>query len=242
MFLKGAFLSPVALRKTGGVDDGCSSSSSSSSSSSRRFVSVNAADASVRPPLPLILPMLHFFLLRCRRASTSSHTQPPSLSVVVHSLLGAETDRAELLACPTWERAHSSTVDTPTRHATPHPAHDRDHNHYDSRRRHYRDHIHLHARCKSVFLPLSCSESFLQPSPPSALFLPHSFPMMYASFHRLGHEIIVPATFPPSLSPWQVSSHPPHSFSLPSQQLSPTRRMPRPPTTPSAPSSQTSGW
>jgi len=135
MFLKGALLSPVALRKTGGVDDGCSS---------RRFVSVNAADASVRPPLPLIVPMLHFFLLRCRRASTSSHTHPPSLSlsVVAHSLLGAETDRAELLACPTWERAHSSTVDTPTRPATPHPAHDRHHNHYDSRRRHYRDHVH----------------------------------------------------------------------------------------------------
>lgn len=154
MFLKGALLSPVALRKTGGVDDGCSSS--------RRFVSVNAADASVRPPLPLILPMLHLFLLRCRRASTSSHTQPPSLSlsVVAHSLLGAETDRAELLACPTWERAHSSTVDTPTRHATPHPAHDRD---VDTTV--IMSTLVLHARCKSVLLPLSCSESFLQPSP-----------------------------------------------------------------------------
>ena len=167
MFLKGAFQSPVALRKTGGVDDGCSSS--------RRFVSVNAADASVRPPHPLILPKLLFFLLRCRRASTSSHTQPPSLSVVVHSLLGAETDRAELLACPTWERAHSSTVDTPTRHATPHPAHDRD---VDTTV--IMSTLVLHARCKSVFLPLLCSESFLQPTPPSALFLPHSFPMMYA--------------------------------------------------------------
>jgi hypothetical protein len=59
MRLKGALLSHVALRKTGGVNDGISSSSSSS----RRFASVNAADASVRPPRPLILQMLLFFLL-----------------------------------------------------------------------------------------------------------------------------------------------------------------------------------